>query len=173
MPVIARTSKRVVEIHVKIVHSTKPGEPPRLDLTDETGTALVSDPIGDQWVHPSGEMHFFFVKGDRPGDPVETADLYVIPQSVVEDQDIISRRDSPFHRPQDPVHFIEDPGWGAGAPANEGGGLSTSAVAKLFAGSIPIRGYPGSSPVFKYAVLARGDRGRWISVQDPTIKIEP
>lgn len=157
----------VVSVFVKI--STDPTtKKPQITLhEDASGTALPP-----QKVKSRGEVHFFFIQGDRLSSFVETADLYIIPQTVKRSDGTLTRRESPFHKPEEPVHFIEDPGWGAGDPTNARGQL-TPVNGAVFAGSIPVRGVPQPSNDYKYAVIARGDEGRWIAVEDPTIKIEP
>jgi hypothetical protein len=170
MPVPDPTSPApaVVSVFVKIAIDPTSKKPQITLHAEASGTTLPP-----QRVKSRGEVHFFFIKGDRPGPAIETADLYIIPQTVKRsDGTILTRRESPFQKPEDPVHFIEDPGWGAGDPGNVNGGIAPVNEA-VFAGSIPIRGVPQLSNDYKYAVIARGDVGRWIALEDPTIKIEP
>ena len=170
MPIVTSSpAATVVSVYVKIGVDPKTQKPQITLYDDPAGTVLLSP----QRVKSRGEVQFFFIKGDHAPDFIETADLYIIPQTVKRnDVSYLTRRESPFHKPEEPVHFIEDPGWGAGDPTNAKGGL-TPVNDAVFAGSIPIRGVPVPSKDYKYAVLARGDEGRWIALDDPTIKIEP
>jgi hypothetical protein len=169
MPISNQTGSAlpVVSVYVKICVDAVTKQPQITLHADAAGT-----PLPAQRVKSRGEVQFFFIRGDRLGSVIETADLYVIPQTVQHSDGSLSRRESPFHRPEEPVHFIEDPGWGAGDPTNANGRL-TPVNDAVFAGSIPVRGVPQVSSDYKYAVIARGDAGRWIAVVDPTIKIEP
>lgn len=151
-------------------------------LKDQQTFRLYTDPAGtDEWtdtvqreVSARGVMQFFFIPDVRKA-PAETADLFIIPQTV----ESHARRDSPFHRPEDPVHFIEDPGWGASDPSNSRGDLpilmANDGSESVFAGEVTIRGIPPGrrSPPYKFAIFARGNKARWISGIDPTVIIRP
>lgn len=161
----------VLPVYIQIVD----GSNPLRIYTDPEGTIEWGIKL-EREVLTRGVMQFHFIPDpNRPGRPAETADLYIIPQTVENHL----RRDSPFHRPEDPVHFIEDPGWGASDPANLNGRLRPMTIGNasgiIFAGEVPIRGIPPGmpSPSYKFGIYARGDRGRWINGIDPTVIIRP